>query len=347
MKPMFPPALGAVLFRQLAAASRHGLPFGEVLAILREDRSLFGRNLPVVDALADAFEEGRSLSSTMALFPGLFAAETTALVAAAESAGHLPATLEALADDCQRRAQGRSALRSALTWPAVLSGLVAALATIMMVFVIPSFEMLFAGFGAELPGPTQLVIGVSGILTGYGWILLLAALAGGILWYRGALPPALGRTATTLAMRVPYVRDYVLSRHLARVLTWLAAFPDDVTMCRAALAHVAATSRTPVAREGLEQLDARLAAGGALGPSLVGVPALPDRLGLLVRLGERTAGRRAAIALFADTAEADELAALQRFEQGLMLTVYLLLGLVVGTIVFAMYLPIFKLGAVI
>lgn len=132
-----------------------------------------------------------------------------------------------------------------------------------------------------------------------------------------------------------------------RLLLLLRAHPAHPALQAAALAHLAATTPTPHWAATAARLQEALARGTALSQALATEPALPRRLAPYVQLGERTNDLPAALAALLEAAAEDHRAALARFERGAVLLLYVLLGLGVGTLVLAVYLPIFMLGALV
>jgi type IV pilus assembly protein PilC len=344
--PILMPEAGSILFAQLAAATRHSLPLRDVLDILRQDRALFGRGHPAVEALGEATRAGAPLSSAMRSLPHVFAGGTSALVAAGEEQERLPTTLQGLADDFQRLGAARRAVRAALTWPIVLLVGALLLALLIIFFVVPSFQEVFTSFGADLPLLTRGVISVSDAAVGHPWLLVLLVV-GIVLWRRRRLPPRWLDAIDGLPLRIPVVRQYLANRHVARLLSWLTLFGDSSALRQAALQHVRDTTQAPALRADLDKLEAQLAGQPSLADALRGLDSVPERVVLFARLGEKTGGTASALALLHDITTEEETRALRTLQLGLLLWAYAFIGIVVGVLLIAMYLPIFRLGSVV
>jgi type IV pilus assembly protein PilC len=341
------PAIGFALFRQFAEAARHGLPLHEVAGILSQDPQSRAGERAVVSKMASTLADGNSLSNTMEKSPQLFATETAQWLALAEQKGALVATLDALAGDYEVRDRGRSAMRMALTWPLCLAVCVGVLFVVLAAHVIPAFKETYATFGGSLPGLTRFIFAVAGYSTG-GWWLWLPVLALLVIGYvKRWLPAALTSGVDAAGGLLGFVRRLRAARFVSRLLGLLRAHPGDAALQSAAIAHLAATTDTPSLAAVALRLHAGIAGGSRLSEALAGERLLPRRLSLFAQLGEKMQDLSAPLAQLCGSADIDQQLALARFERGAVLLLYLVLGLAVGTILIAVYLPIFSLGAII
>lgn len=341
-----PVAAFALLFRELSIALRAGFTPADALTIIRQDQA-FGRAWPTVETLADHVRGGDSLASAMAKDPGAFASETVALVRAGEDAGRLDPAIAALADDYERRTRGRAALRSALAWPFVLSVVLFVVVSAIAIFVVPVFNDIFASFGSDLPAATLLLISVSDFIANYWWAVA-AALVGAALYLVGRRPaPAGQRFVDRMVFRLPVVRTYLITMFVPRLAALLAAAVRGDVPLAPAIAHLRATAGNERLAAASRQLEDQLNAGRDLGAALGGIDTLPRRLGVLAELGGRGGNLEAALAQAVDLYDAEAERAVPAIERTALLVCYLVLGIVVGFTVIAVYLPIFKLGQTI
>lgn len=347
MKTAISANAATILLRQLAAAERYHLPFTEVLDILCQDHDLFGQDRAPVQLLARLLREGQTLTAALAQLPELLAPETTALLQVAERNGQLAATLEEIADDYANLEQERSALRAALSWPIVLGIGLSLLLSLTMIFVIPAFSDVFKTFGADLPILTRWMIGLSDLIANFWWLILGAALLLFFAWWRDLLPTKLCRSAEQAWLSIPFVRPYFVRRFTTRIARWLRLAQGEQALLLASLRHVRSTERLHTFRTCVAELEARLAAGKTLGAALSNNAPLPLRLALFVQLDEKMGQIAPALEQAIAMSERETADALSQFERGLTITVYLALGILVGIIVIALYLPIFKMGSII
>jgi type IV pilus assembly protein PilC len=347
MKTSLDPAVGTALFRQFAAAARHGLPLHEVAGILAQDPQSRAGERTVVSTLAGQLAGGHALSSTLEKSPQLFAAETAQWLALAEHKGVLVTALDALAGDYEARDQGRSAVRLVLTWPLCLAAGIGVLFLLIAVFVIPAFRDMYANFERHLPLLTRLVFDLADFSTGgrWLWLPLLALLVIGYATRR--LPAAVLAGVDAVVGRLGFVGRFRAARFVSRLLNLLRAHDGDTALQAAALAHLAATTRTPSLARVASRLHTAIAGGAPLSDALAAEPLLPRRLSLFAQLGEKMRDLSAPLAQLCGFADIEQQVALARFERGTLLLLYLVLGVAVGTIVVAVYLPIFSLGAII
>jgi|CXWL01.1.fsa_nt_gi type IV pilus assembly protein PilC len=347
MKPGLPPDIGCALFRQFAAATRHGLPLHEVAHILAQDPQAGARGRAAIAGLATALAEGDTLAGAMGRSPQAFATETTQWLGLAEQQGQLAAALDALASDHEQRERGRRAVRLALVWPLCLALGVAILFAVLAVFVMPEFSAVYASFGSELPALTRYTFAVAGYAAGGWWLWppLLVLLVVGHATRR--LPAGLSATIDAVPGRLGFVRRWRSARFVSRLLDMLRAHLAAADLQAAAMGHLAATATPPALAGVASRLQAALAGGSGLADALASEPLLPRQLALYAALGEKMHDLAAPMAQLCEAAEIEHRDALARLERGAVVLVYLLVGVTVGTFVIAVYLPIFRLGAVI
>jgi type IV pilus assembly protein PilC len=347
MQPIIQYETGAILFRQLAAAVRQGAPVNEVVDILGRDPDLFRKDQAAIETLSQFLADGVALSSALLQLPELVARETAELIRAGEETGSLSVVFDALADDYMSRSQGRSTLVTASTLPAALLAGIFIITACALIFVIPAFKDVYSTFGADLPAPTMLLIGISDVFVELWWILLPGLVAAIVAYRRGRLPEAWIDALHRAVMSFGFARRYVVTGFVGQLVSWLRIGVLYPAVLSAALAHLRATHRTQVLRLCVDRIRQSLGEGQPLSVALEGVQPLPARLSLMVRLGERMQNVDDVLAQFAELGRNDAEVVLSRFERGLSTVLYILFGLTVGTIVIALYLPIFKLGSVV
>ena len=339
------PHLSAPLLQQLAAASRQGLPLAEVAAILAADPETVPAGAPAT--FAASLAAGKGLAATLAQMPAVAAPATAAWMSQAEEHRLLPAALQAWGDDLAQLDRGRRARRVALLWPSAVAVTVLAVWVVLAVFVMPAFAQTFESFGTELPGPSLVLFAISKLLVQWWW-LVAVAIAGGVwvVWQR-KLPALFIRAAHRLSDELGFVSRWRAALFGYRLVALLGAHPVSSPLQAAALAHLAATTSHPAWAATAQRLSAGLRAGRGLSEALRSEAALPRRLAAFVQLGEKTGRPDTAWAALAETATDELQEAQARFERGTLLLLYQLLGLTVGALVVAVYLPIFGMGSLV
>ncbi len=339
------PHLGAPLLQQLAAAMRQGLPLGEVAAILAADPETVPPGAPA--AFAGSLAAGHSLATALAQAPAAAAPATVKWLLLAEQQQQLPAALQAWGDDLALLGRGQQAQRLALLWPSAVAVAVLVLWALLAVFVMPAFAQTFESFGRDLPWPSLLVFAASEALSRWWWLLAGVLAAGAWAVWRQKLPDVLRRAVMRLTDRWAFVARWRAALFGQRLVALLSAHPGSHPLQAAAMAHLEAGTPHPAWAGTARRLQAGLRAGQGLGAALQAEARLPRRLGAFVQLGERTGQLPAALATLAEAAAEELLEARARLERGTVLLLYSLLGISVGALALAVYLPIFGMGALV
>lgn len=335
------------LFDQLALAARSRLSLGDALQIIAQDLEADESLRAMLTGLATHVRGGGSFSDAMQRSGADFAPETIALLRKAEQDGSLAEVLHLLARDYEHRARFRTATRAATAWPLLSLGAFFLVLIALAVFVVPQFEEVFQGFGASLPGPTRLLIGLSHVLRDawFIWVALAALAVFAWVRYRRRWEWLQSR-ADALAFHTPIVRTYLAKTLVSRLATTLIAVAEGAPL-RETLGHLRATLASPGLAARIAALEARVAAGMSLAQAMAASPELPGRLRMAVELGSRADMLGAALRQTQALSDEEAEHSLMRLEQGTLVAAYLAVGVLVAFIVLAMYLPIFKMGSVI
>ena len=337
-------AARTALFQQLSAAVRHGLPLAEVAQALVADDQWTRSARAALQRMAKALEGGVPLSTAMAAEPALFAGETAVLVQAAETLA--PAAyadvLAALAADARREAAAARAIAITMTWPLTLGLVLLVVLSVCAFYVRPAIRDLFDSVRAAPPLP---FMAASFIDSAWAWLpLVYLAL---LLWYLGWLPRPLLAVLGQLVDDIGFVRRWRSAVQAGRLLAWLPLCDAQPALRDAVVQHLAATTRPGPTRTALRGLHAALQRGTPLVAALASERALPARMALLARLGERSSSLPAVLHELRSDAVDDEALAFARFERSCVVLSNGLIGFFVAMLLACIYLPIFKLGTVI
>jgi len=336
----------APLLRQMAAATRHGLALHEVASILSED-ARSPTEAKVLAQFTTALRDGKSLADAMAHAPDVFSAETVAWIRAAQDRDLLAATLDALADDFERDAHGTTAVKLVMAWPVCLAVVIVILFVVTSIFVMPAFREIYDTFNVELPPLTRLTFGAGQLLVNAWWLWFALIALWALLHFTNRMPTAFVGGIRGALNRVWFIRRYRVATFTSRLVALLRVHDGESQLQAAALAHLAAGTRSVGLSSTARRLHDALSRGTPLSQALAAESALPRHLFLYARLGERMNDLSAPLAQLGSAADAELSEALRYFERDILLGLYLVFGTAAGTLVIAVYLPIFKLGAMV
>lgn len=332
----------AVFARQFATMIQSGLPLAPSLGVLAEQAG--NRRLAaVVGEVRYDIESGRTLAGALAEHPAVFNQLVVGMVAAGEAGGVLDTVLARLADSLERTDRLSREVRGALTYPAVVLVVAAAALLVLLEFVIPTFQEMFAASDLPLPLPTRLVIGLSEGLRAYWWLPPLFAAGAWIGFARVRATPR-GRLALDRAVLAsPVVGGLCLKAAMARLSRTLGTLVASGVAIIEALEITAASAGNRVVYDAVMKARTSIAGGHTIAEPLRASGVFPPMMLQMIHVGEQTGGLDEMLAKLADFYD-DEVgrsveALLAAFEP-VMVTI---LGIVVGGMIVSMYLPIFDM----
>jgi type IV pilus assembly protein PilC len=333
--------------RQLATMLKAGVPLLQSFEIVARGHSnaRFSRLMMEVKSRIEA---GSSLADAFRQHPAQFDNLFCNLVAAGESSGMIDAILDRLATYKEKILALKSKIKAALFYPAAVVSVAIIVVFVIMIFVIPAFKDVFSSFGASLPAPTQLVIDMSDFVVRWWWLAFLVV-GGGIfgllvLIRRSA---ALRYTVDRLMLKFPVIGDILEKATIARWSRTLATmFAAGVPLVES-LDAVAGAAGNAVYASATKRIQTDVSTGQSLTNSMMSTHMFPNMVLQMVQIGEESGSLDAMLTKIADFYERevdDSVAALSSLLEPLIIV---FLGVIVGGLVVAMYLPIFKLGAVV
>ena len=332
----------AVFTRQFATMVDAGVPLVQCLAVLG-DQEDDARLASAIRAVRAEVEGGSGLADAMRRHPAAFDGLYTNLIAAGESGGILDAILARLASCIETNVKLRGQVRSALTYPAAVVAIAAAAVGVILWTVIPTFAALFEGMGATLPWPTRAVIAASDSLVVL-FPVFVAVLAGGAAALRWFRRTERGRHASDAALlRLPVVGAILRKIAVARICRTLSALFGSGVPILEGLAITAGTAGNAVIEEAVMSTRAAVERGESMSGPMRATGVFPVTVVHMIDVGETTGALDSMLAKVAAICEEDVDAAVAGLMTLLEPILIALLGLVVGAIVVAMYLPIFDL----
>lgn len=337
----------ALLTRQLATMLQAGLPLLQAFDIVSRSQAK-SAVAQLIQNLRTDIETGTSLHQALARHPRHFDALFCHLVAAGEQAGLLDELLDRLARHKEKTLFIKSQVRTALIYPLAIVACAVLVTVIIMIWVVPSFKQVFSSFGASLPWPTLTVIAISDFLLAYWWLLTGLAAAGGWLlvhiWRRSSAWQArVDQLLLVLPLLGTIVRKAILARWTRTLATLFAAGLPLVD----ALQSVSGAADNAVYADATVMIARQVSDGTSLAAAIEHTTLFPDMVGQMVEIGEETGALDQMLNKVADFYEIEVNEALAQFSTLLEPIIMLILGVVIGSLVIAMYLPIFKLGSVI
>ena len=330
--------------RQMATMMKAGVPLLQSFDIVGK-----GHANPAVARLLMSIktdvETGSSLAAAFRKFPLHFDALFCNLVAAGEQAGILETLLDRLATYKEKILAIKSKIKAALFYPIAIIVVAFVITAVIMIFVIPAFKQVFTNFGADLPAPTLFVMGVSDFFVQY-WYLIFAVAIGGTwgfleLWKR-SVPVQI--FMDRLSLKIPVFGDLIRKSTIARWTRTLSTmFAAGVPLVEA-LDSVGGASGNYVYQQATKEIQRKVSTGTSLTTSMQEANVFPNMVVQMVSIGEESGALDAMLGKVADFFEAEVDDAVDALASLMEPMIMVVLGVVIGGMVIAMYLPIFKIG---
>ena len=337
----------ALFTRQLATMMKAGVPLLQSFDIVGRG-STNPRMTKLLNDIRNDVETGTSLSSAFRKHPLHFDALYCNLVEAGEAAGILEALLDRLAIYQEKTLAIKSKIKSALMYPIAVMVVAFVVLTVIMIFVIPAFEDVFKSFGGELPAPTLMVIAMSKFFVSYWWAIF-GLLFGGIYFFFESWKRSekMQMTMDRILLKIPIFGDLINKSVIARWTRTLSTmFAAGVPLVEA-LDSVGGASGNAVYKEATEQIQKDVSTGSALTTSMTATGVFPNMVLQMTAIGEESGSLDHMLGKAAEFYE-DEVDEMVKGLSSLMEPfIIVILGVLIGGIVVSMYLPIFKLGAVV
>ena len=330
--------------RQLATMMKAGVPLLQSFDIVSKGASNPAVTRLLVDIKTEV-ETGAALATAFRKHPLYFDALFCNLVAAGEQAGILETLLDRLATYKEKILAIKSKIKSALFYPIAIIVVAFVITAVIMIFVIPAFKEVFTNFGADLPAPTLLVIAISDWFVA-NWYLIFPAIIGGVIGFLEAWKRSVPVQIfmDRLMLRLPVFGDLVLKSTIARWTRTLATmFAAGVPLVEA-LDSVGGASGNHVYLTATKQIQKEVSTGTSLTMAMQNSGVFPNMVLQMCSIGEETGSLDAMLAKVADFYEAEVDDAVEALSSLMEPMIMVVLGTLIGGMVIAMYLPIFKMG---
>ncbi|MDR2837301.1 MAG: type II secretion system F family protein [Azonexus sp.] len=337
----------ALFTRQLATMMRSGVPLLQAFDIVGRGHSNPAVGKLLLDIKSDV-ETGSSMSQAFRKFPLYFDALYCNLVAAGEQAGILDTLLERLATYKEKMLAIKSKIKAALFYPISVIVVAFIITAVIMIFVIPAFKEVFANFGADLPAPTLVVIGISDFFVAYWWAIF-GAIGGGLFFFFQSWKRSekMQMTMDRLLLRVPIFGSIIRKAVIARWTRTLATmFAAGVPLVES-LDSVGGAAGNYVYKAATKQIQSEVATGTSLTISMQNVDIFPNMVTQMVAIGEESGALDSMLSKVADFFDQEVDDAVEAMSSLMEPIIMVVLGTLIGGMIVAMYLPIFKLGSVV
>ena len=337
----------AVFSRQLATMMAAGIPMVQAFEIIGNGHEKPSMQRLVLDIKSN-IEGGSTLHESLAKHPLYFDDLFVNLVEAGEHAGALETLLDKIATYKEKTEALKKKIKKALMYPAAVLAVAVIVSTVLLIFVIPQFESLFKGFGADLPAFTQMVVNMSKFMQHQGWMLLIVA--GGSIYaflYFHKRSRNMRRTIDRMMLKFPIIGPILVKSAIARFARTLSTmFAAGVPLVEA-MQSVAGATGNIVYEEGTLRMKDEVATGQRLQRAMENTGLFPNMVVQMIAVGEESGSLDTMSGKVAEFYEAEVDNAVDSMSSLLEPLIMVILGVLVGGLVIAMYLPIFKLGAVV
>lgn len=335
-----------VFTRQLATMMDAGLPLVQSLTAL-EEQTESKQFKPILRRITEQVEGGNAFSTTLNEHPRVFTKLFVSMVEAGETGGLLAEILDRLASYLESSARLKRKVKSAMSYPTIVCGIAVLIALFLIVKIIPIFGDIYKDFGAKLPAPTQALINVSNVIRSY--YLIVAAVLVGLFFMikKWRQTPAGAAIWDRSMMRLPVFGKLVQKIAMSRFTRTFSALLRSGVPILETMRIVGQSSGNTVIERAVGQAAASIEAGENLAKALGAHAVFPPMLVRMISAGEQTGKVDVMLEKISDFYDEEIEATLSALTSLIEPLLIVVLGVVVGTIVVCMFLPIFKLNQIV
>jgi type IV pilus assembly protein PilC len=337
----------AVFSRQIAVMMAAGVPMVQGFDIIASGQT----NIRMKNLLTDIktnIEGGSTLAESMAKHPVQFDELYVNLVRAGESAGVLDTVLDTVATYKENIEALKGKIKKAMFYPAIVFAVAILVSAILLIFVVPQFEAVFQGFGAQLPAFTQAIVNLSRFMTGNWFFMLL--ITGGVIFgliFAYKRSPRFAHFLARLVLKLPVIGQILHQSAIARFARTLGVtFAAGVPLVEA-LDSVGGATGSPIYNDAVKRIREDVAVGHQLQLAMRQVNLFPNMVVQMVAIGEESGALDKMLFKIAEFYEQEVNNAVDALSSLLEPFIMVIIGVLVGSMVVGMYLPIFKLAAVV
>lgn len=335
-----------IFTRQFATMIDAGLPLVKGIEIIGESNAnpAFKKSLRIV---RENVETGMTLAEAMSKQPKTFDELYTNMVRAGENGGILDIIMERLAIQLEKTMKLKREVKTAMIYPGVVISAAIIVTSVLLIFVIPTFAEMFQGFGSELPVPTQIVINLSNFFVA-NWYIIFGLLGGTIFAFIKTLKTDRGKEIFhPVFLKLPVFGDIIRKVAVARFTRTLSTMLGSGVPILDAMAICAKTSGNKVVENDIFHARAAISEGKSIIEPLQESDVFPPMVVSMIEVGESSGALDAMLTKIADFYEDEVDNAVGAMKQLIEPLMILFLGIIIGGLVIAMYLPIFKMGSIV
>jgi type IV pilus assembly protein PilC len=331
-----------ILTRQFSTMINAGLPLVQAMTILA-DQTQNSTLSDIMRKVVFDVESGNTVADALAKHPNAFSNLYVNMVAAGEAGGILDTILMRLATFMEKNDALIRKVKGAMIYPSVIMAVAGIAVTTLLIFVIPVFENLFTSAGLALPLPTRIVMGASRFLKGYWW-MVLAAFGSAVFLYKRYAATSDGRLKIDKALlKMPVLGDVLRKSAVSRFTRTLGTLISSGVSILDGLEITAKTAGNRVVQDAIMESRASIAGGDTIAQPLKKSGVFPPMVISMISVGEQTGGLDEMLSKIADFYDEEVDAAVSNLLSLLEPIMIVFLGIVVGGMVVAMYLPIFDM----
>lgn len=332
--------------RQFSTMVDAGLPVIQCLDVLhgQQDNRSFKS---VIQKIRESVEGGATLAEAFGRFPRVFSVLFVQMVTAGETGGVLDIMLERLCAYMEKTSRLKSRIKGALTYPLVTIGVSALVLAIILIFVIPVFQQMFTGLGGQLPMPTRVVIGISGFVKGHFLMILpliLLCVLGAVRIYRTPGGRVFG---DRLVLDAPVLGPLIRKASIARVTRTMGTLMTSGVSILTALDVVAKTAGNKVLEHAVSRIRSGVVEGRTMAAALADSRQFPAMVSQMIAVGESTGSLDVMLEKIADFYDEEVDQAVENLTSLIEPILMVFLGIVLGGVVVAMYLPMCRMASMI
>jgi type IV pilus assembly protein PilC len=331
--------------RYLSTMLASGLPLLQALDIIGQDQENKSMHA-FVAALRSNVSGGKTLAETFKQYPQYFNELYVNLISAGERSGSLDKILKRLGVYLERTETLKGKMKKALIYPAAIISVALIASSIMLILVVPKFATMFKSFGAQLPWFTRIVLAISNFMQHYWWLIVIAIIAGTYLFrYLRRTSPTFERQIDKMILHTFVIGPIITKGIIARFTRTLSTTLDSGMPITEALRSMTGIMGNKIYSEAIKKIADEVTSGHQLNISMNASNLFPNMVIQMISVGEVSGNLGEMLTKIAEYYEEEVNNIVDNLSSLLEPLIMLVLGVVVGSLVIAMYLPIFKLGS--